>query len=76
MKSLLLVGSLVVGSAFFVLGCGAKPLMEPETQNRDAELLRKAKAGDAKAQFVLGGMYATGEGVPENNSEAVKWFRR
>ena len=36
---------------------------------------RAAKQGDADAQFRLGWMYDTGEGVTENDREAVKWFR-
>ena len=35
-----------------------------------------AKQGDALAQSILGYMYVTGEGVPENNKTAVKWFRK
>jgi len=34
-----------------------------------------AEQGDARAQFNLGVMYAFGEGVPENDAEAVKWYR-
>ena len=34
-----------------------------------------AEQGDAKAQFLLGGMYAVGYGVPENDIEAVNWYR-
>ena len=35
-----------------------------------------AEQGDAKAQVDLGVMYANGDGVPENDAEAVKWFRK
>jgi TPR repeat protein len=35
-----------------------------------------AEQGDAEAQFNLGLMYDLGEGVPENDSEAVKWYRK
>ena len=35
-----------------------------------------AKDGDAIAQFNLGVMYDNGEGVPENDAEAVKWYRK
>ncbi len=31
--------------------------------------------GDAGAQYNLGWIYALGRGVPENDAEAVKWFR-
>ena len=34
-----------------------------------------AEQGDATAQYNLGLMYATGEGVPEDHAEAAKWFR-
>ena len=39
------------------------------------ELRRLAEQGDAKAQFNLGVIYDNGEGVPEDDAEAVKWFR-
>ena len=35
-----------------------------------------AEQGDADAQFYMGGMYATGRGVPQDYQEAVKWFRK
>ena len=35
-----------------------------------------AEQGDATAQYNLGLMYAKGEGVPENDAEAVGWFRK
>ena len=39
------------------------------------ETKRLAEQGDVYAQTVLGLMYADGEGVPENDAEAVRWFR-
>ncbi len=36
---------------------------------------RAAKQGDVLAQFGLGWMYYDGEGVSQNDREAVKWFR-
>jgi TPR repeat protein len=41
----------------------------------DPDLLADAEQGDASAQFNLGLMYDNGEGVPENDIEAVKWYR-
>ena len=35
-----------------------------------------ADQGMAAAQYKLGVMYANGEGVPENDAEAVKWYRK
>ena len=35
-----------------------------------------ARQGIASAQFALGVMYFNGRGVPQDNVEAVTWFRR
>lgn len=35
-----------------------------------------AERGDAEAQKNLGTMYAVGQGVPKDNAEALKWYRR
>ncbi len=35
-----------------------------------------AEQGDASAQYNLGLMYDSGEGVPEDDKEAAKWYRR
>jgi len=35
-----------------------------------------AERGHAEAQFLIGDMYANGEGVPENDALAVKWWRK
>ena len=40
-----------------------------------AILKNKAAAGDANAQYELGVAYSKGEGVPQDNTEAVKWVR-
>ena len=40
-----------------------------------AEWKPLAEQGDAVAQFYLGVMYANGEGVIEDDKEAVKWYR-
>ena len=36
----------------------------------------RAEQGDAEAQSALGIMYDLGEGVPEDDAEAVKWYRK
>lgn len=38
--------------------------------------LKLAEKGDANAQTNLGYMYDNGEGVPENDAVAVKWYRK
>ena len=39
------------------------------------ETKRLAEQGFAEAQHNLGLMYSNGEGVPENDVEAVRWYR-
>jgi TPR repeat protein len=37
---------------------------------------KAAEQGDAGAQFSLGWMYEIGKGVPQDYSEAAKWYRK
>lgn len=39
------------------------------------QLIAIAEAGDAKAQARLGWMYLTGDGVPQQNHIAARWYR-
>jgi TPR repeat protein len=41
-----------------------------------AELSAQAAQGNTEAQFKLGVRYHYGEGVPQNYSEALKWFQK
>ena len=43
--------------------------------DRITEIRRQAEQGDADAQGLLGVMYATGDGVSEDDAEAIRWFR-
>jgi TPR repeat protein len=47
---------------------------QPEISNFQTTL-ELAEQGDLQAQLIVGGFYATGKGVPEDDSEAVRWFR-
>ena len=40
------------------------------------ELKYLAEQGDLRAQFDLGVLYDKGEGLPQNNHEAMVWYRR
>lgn len=55
--------------AFAVLptGCGS-------TEDAYGALERAAQQGDAVAQYALGRMYHSGEGVPQDYAEALRWF--
>jgi TPR repeat protein len=41
-----------------------------------ADLVQKAQAGDAKAQFDLANAYNTGKGVPLDRAKAIEWLRK
>lgn len=40
------------------------------------KILKEANSGDAEAQFDLGQAYKKGQGVPKNNEEALKWYKK
>ena len=44
--------------------------------NSFVKLKEAAEAGDAKAQYLLGRMYETGDAVKQNYKEAIKWFKK
>ena len=47
------------------------------TQSMPFEELRKlAEAGDAYAQWMLGMRYRNGEGIPQDDAQAMRWFER
>jgi len=46
------------------------------TYNSIEAIRTRANAGDADAQYNLGEMYATGRGVPQDDVEAVRWYRK
>ena len=51
---------------------------DPELVERDPYfevLFERAEGGEAGAQLLLGRKYANGNGVPEDDVEAVKWYR-
>jgi TPR repeat protein len=62
----LLVGMLVVS------GIAEDAKREPYSP----ELVKKAEAGDAKAQCDLGICYNKGEGVDKDEKEAVRWYSK
>ena len=51
------------------------PLVDEISPDSLAAVIYVAEQGDVFAQYNLGVMYDTGEGVPEDAAEAVRWFR-
>jgi TPR repeat protein len=62
-------------AAGLVFACGCAPPSDKE-QKLFLEYKAKAEKGDVKAQNSLGLCYNTGYGVKQNNTEAVKWYRK
>lgn len=52
----------------------AQPRSAP-SPDEITQLQSKAEAGDADAQLRLGRAYDEGDGVPQSDSQAVKWYR-
>ena len=47
-----------------------------QAQTPEIDALRaRAEQGDAEAQVLLGAMYDFGDGVPQDDVEAVRWYR-
>ena len=55
-----------------LVGCGS----ESSTSTEFERTLQIAKTGAAEAQSNLGVMYVNGTGVPQDDVEAVKWYRK
>jgi len=54
-----------------------KPLMGDDAAKKKFEETKaKAEKGDKFAQYELGQMCRLGEGVPEDDKEAAKWYRK
>ena len=66
--------SILLLAAIF-LSCYSLSLCRAQDEQLTA-LRKKAEAGDVDAQFNLGVLYANGQGVERNYSEALKWYRQ
>ena len=71
---------LSVALVVLVLLGGCSPAETPETATTaDAELeslRQRAEQGDAQAQADLGFRHSTGQGVPQDDVQAVAWYRK
>jgi len=53
-----------------------QPTSPSGSSGETADLRRLADQGDPAAQFAIGARYATGEDVPQDYVEAVRWFNK
>ena len=76
--TLAVVGALLfgAGSACADFDDGVAALNSGDYATAFRELLPYAKQGNAGAQYTLGVMYENGDGVPRDDVEAVKWYRK
>jgi TPR repeat protein len=75
--------ALALVSALGLAGCGkspdedeAKATAPAYTPQQAAAVRAAADKGDAAAQLRVGRMYATGDGAPQDTTEAVTWYRK
>ena len=60
-----------------VVACWGSTLQANDWENAPiSEVQKAAEQSDEKAQFLLGSMYANGEGVMQDDKQAVAWFRK
>ena len=74
MFAALLIGTTLPATAGYKEGVAAYKDGDYKTAVREFKTL--AEAGNARAQYTLGVMYAKGFGVPKNYPEGVKWYRK
>ena len=55
---------------------GLKAAQSGDYETAYREFLLLAEQGDALAQSLIGAMYHEGIGIPQNDKEAVKWYRK
>ena len=73
MRTILIAALLCTASMF--LPCAHAQQSDADRQAL-AELRAKAGKGDAESQSKLGTSYRKGEGVPQDYTEAEKWYRK
>jgi len=59
-----------------IAGARARDGSAPAPYASAARIMRLAKQGDLKSATELGRMYQTGRGVPQDYTEAAKWYYR
>jgi uncharacterized protein len=65
-----------IRSCLFLILSGAFGAVWSQSGASIQELTRRAEAGEVAAQVELGRAYEDGNGVQQNDVEAVQWFRK
>jgi len=59
-----------------LLGCLAPGWAWAQAGKLDPALLKKANAGNAQAQFLVGQAYASGQGTAQSDTQAAQWYQK
>ncbi|MGV3773281.1 MAG: SEL1-like repeat protein [Verrucomicrobiales bacterium] len=70
------VSMLLLGLYFALINAQQTKAATEEATENLAILRRRAHSGLPAAQYMLGNVYMTGDGAPEDTAEAAKWFRK
>ena len=68
--------ALLIPFALFLQPVALPAQSKSSSAGIDPQLLARAKAGQAKAQFYLGLAYDNGQGVPQDFVQAANWYRK
>ena len=73
-----LIAAMALAAPLLASGPGTDPVIESGASSAAglARMQQLAQQGNAEAQNLLGFMYHKGQGVPQNDAEAVRWFRK
>lgn len=75
--ALRLVGAFILLLTGHVFAAEVRKGKHNKTPSAELRTLKRSAAlGDAESQYKLGLSFAEGNGVPQDDAEAVKWFRR
>jgi TPR repeat protein len=55
---------------------GVKAYMKGSYKKALRAFMESAEGGDARAQFYIGSMYDSGQGVSKDSKKAIQWYRR
>ncbi|MBQ7690899.1 MAG: SEL1-like repeat protein [Muribaculaceae bacterium] len=66
----------VIGLFLFLFFANLGSSDKSDSPVYSATLVSQAEHGNAQAQFDLGECYANGSGMAQDNTEAVRWFRK
>ena len=69
-------GVLVLSTLVALAGLHWTGVAQPVAAAQTSDIRTRAEQGDADAQARLGSMYFLGQRVPQDDREAVRWFRR